>query len=263
MKRRVAIMAAVAAVGVGTIAGLAMRPSVRHEDFGSIDDRDERDDDRGDGFTPSVEGERLILELCAQAQIPSDIARFLSFVAYGESRWNPKAGTGDPSLIPSTYDIRVRPQEADAAARAYERRADVLADCGHPREHYTFGSGGLFGALPTYWVVHLRGTPLRCASPLSVFDPPFALVGAYSFARGVTQHPSYEGTVMSLRAGWGSLRRMGDADLYAHKLPKWRKHAAAMGLPVSYVGSPAPQFPKRDLYDMYRMLQGGGGLWVA
>ncbi len=228
--------------------------------LGSGDDRAEPDDDDADPLPDSPKGRDLIPNLCEQAGVPEDIATLLNFVAVGESGWNPRVGFGLPDHTPAGVKIRYGPTEAKFAARAYhsvkKRHPATLEGCTHPEAHYTFGSGGLFAALPVYWIHHLRSTPLRCASPFEVFDPAFAIAGAYSFARGIQRNGGYQGTVKSLRAGWGSLKRMQVPSRYAHKLPKWRKHAQRVGKPSSYIDGPAPTVPKRDLYELYKRLGG-------
>lgn len=204
-------------------------------------------------------GRDLIPELCERAGIDGDIATLLNFIARGESGWNPRVGRGLAGFTPPDVKIYHDPTEAHYSALAYRsvkrRHPSTLEGCRQPPEHYTWGSGGLFAALPVYWVHHFRSTPLRCESPLEVFDPPYAIAGAYSFARGIQRHSGYEGSVKSLRAGWGSLKRMSTRN-YARKLPKWRKHARAVGKPESYIDGPAPNLPRRDLYELYQAMGG-------
>ncbi len=249
------ILASGAVVGGALVLGSGDDPEGRLEP----DDDDDNDDSDGE---VSERGRGLIPRLCAQAGIPEDIATMLNFVARGESGWNPRVGMGikTPENTPADVPLRRSASEAAAAARAFRavkrRHPGTLEGCTHPESHYTFGSGGLFAALPVYWVHHLRATPLRCASPWEVFDAPFAIAGAYSFARGIQRNGGYEGTIKSLRAGWGSLKRMGNPPSYAHKLPKWRRHAQDVGRPTSYIDGPAPSVPARDLYELYKALGG-------
>ena len=243
----------VVASGVGVALGASSgRKKYSTEDFG-------RTDGEGDAqpfeLPEDAKGRDLVPRLCAQAGLPDDVATFLNFVALGEAGWNPLVALGDPSLVPDGIKVRVDMDEAAGARRAYERRAEIFADCPHSPQDYQFGSGGLFGALPAYWLYHFRTTPLRCASPFEVFDAAFAIAGAYSFARGVSLHPAFEGNVRSLRAGWGSLKRMVDRS-YDGKLAKWRRQARTLGLPESYIDGPAPEFPKLDLLELYHRLGG-------
>ena len=252
---------AVAAVGGGVGAAVAKlsQRKFESEDFGGVEEREDADESAIDteaGRVPSAaRGRDLIPSLCAQAGLPDDVATFLNFVARGESGWNPLVGRGDPTLAPNHVQINVDFSEARAARIAYGRRASTFEGCGHAAQDYGFGSGGLFAALPTYWLYHVRNTPLRCASPFEVFDPAFAITGAYSFARGVSRHPAFEGNVRSLRAGWGSLKRMSTRN-YEQKLAKWRKHANDLGMSGTYIDQPAPSFPKLDLLDLYHRLGG-------
>lgn len=240
-------------VGAGAAVGAALlvAPSDAPEPDDGAPDRDDAPE--------LTRGRDLIPDLCERAGIDGEIATLLNFVARGESGWNPRVGRGLAGFTPPDVKIFHDPVEARYSAAAYRsvkrRHPTTLEGCDHPEAHYTWGSGGLFAALPVYWVHHFRSTPLRCESPLEVFDPAYAIAGAYSFARGIQRHSGYEGTVRSLRAGWGSLKRMSTRN-YARKLPKWRKHARAVGRPESYIDGAAPRLPKRDLYELYKAMGG-------
>ncbi len=206
---------------------------------------------------PSAEGRALIEQLGRRGGMTDAQVQFLVFVASKESRFRPDVGRGDPAIEPpGLHNFLVDLREAGAARKAYERNAEVFADCGHPPSAYSFGSGGLFAFLPTYPLFHLRKTPLRCAHPYEVFDAVFSMTAAYSFARGLSRHPFFDGTVMELRAGWGALATMKDPSAYAGRIPGWREQLEALGVEPEWLYAPAPQWPKRDLMALYRSMGG-------
>lgn len=228
------------------------------EDNGVLEDRTGAPDDDGDDLY--AEGRALIETLGRRGGMTEEQIRFLVFVARNESKFHPDVGRGDPALRPpglrEFYDDK---SESLAAKAAYERNAAVFADCGHDPSDYYFGSGGLFAFLPTYPLYHLRKTPLRCASPYEVFDPAFSMTAAYSFARGITQHPAFDGTVLELRVGWGSLKRMQDPAAYAGRIPLYTKQLRQLGIDEGWLKAQAPQWPKRDLMALYRSMGGSYG----
>ncbi len=246
-----------AALGAGASVLLrALRPNAQREptqDDGVLEDRGESVLD----ISERVQGRALIESLGRRGGMTPEQVQFLVFVARKESRFWPNVGRGDPDLRPEglrRFDVDLR--EAAAAQKAYARNAELFADCGHDPSAYGFGSGGLFAFLPVYPLVHLRNTPLRCAHPYAVFDPAFSMAGAYSFARGLSRHPFFDGTVLELRAGWGALRSMQDPDFYAGRLPLWKKQLRELGIAESWLFAKAPAWPKRDLMDLYRSMGG-------
>ena len=254
-----------ATLGLGAVAGAGVSMALRHQTAPSVDDGvlEARIDDGVETVAtledPPVNpaSRERIEALGAAAGMSPDQVQFLVFVAFKESRFRPNVGRGDPRLQPpGMHRFAVDLAEADAARRAYERNAKRLADCGHEPASYSFGSGGLFAFLPTYPLVHLRHTPLRCAHPYDVFDPAFSMTAAYSFARGLSRSRFFDGTVRALRAGWGSLANMKDPQRHADKLPRWRRHLRAVGVDESWLHEGAPAWPKRDLMTMYRAMDG-------
>ena len=254
-----------ASVGLGAAAGAGAALALRWlqpkglwtptEDDGVLEERGESPPEAD---TPSsAEGRALIERLGRQGGMTPEQVQFLVFVAAKESRFWPNVGRGDPKLRPpGLRTFWADLHEADAARKAYTRNAGLFADCGHPAEAYSFGSGGLFGFLPVYPLYHFRQTPLRCAHPYAVFDPPFSMAAAYSFARGLSRHPAFDGTVVELRAGWGSLARMQDPQSYAAKRPPWSVQLRELGIDAAWLDAPAPHWPKRDLMDLYHSMGG-------
>jgi len=254
-------------VGVGAAVGLGVSVLARRlqrdaprwgpsEDDGVLEARSEPPADV-DAEASSPEGRALIERLGRRGGMTDAQIQFLVFVATKESRFRPNVGRGDPALEPpGLHTFLVDLREAGAARRAYERNSEVFAGCGHPPSAYSFGSGGLFAFLPTYPLFHLRKTPLRCAHPYEVFDPVFSMTAAYSFARGLSRHPFFDGTVAELRAGWGALATMKDASAYAGRIPGWREQLEALGIDAGWLFAPAPQWPKRDLMALYSEMGG-------
>lgn len=210
-----------------------------------------------DSEDPNTQGRTLVEQLGRQGGMTPEQVQFLVFVASKESHFRPNVGRGDPALRPpGLHRFLVDLKEASAARRAYDRNAEVFSDCGHDPAAYSFGSGGLFAFLPVYPLYHFRKTPLRCAHPYEVFDAPFAMAAAYSFARSLSRHPAFDGTVAELRAGWGALARMKEPEFYADKLPEWQEQLRGLELDESWLHARAPAWPKRDLMQLYRSMGG-------
>ena len=256
-----------ASVGLGAAAGAgaavvlrwirSSTPWVPTEDDGVLEARGETPWHGETEPPPSPEGRALLEQLGHRGGMTPAQVQFLVFVASKESRFWPNVGRGDPALRPpGLRTFWADPGEANAARKAYLRNARVFADCGHDPAAYSFGSGGLFGFLPTYPLYHFRQTPLRCAHPYEVFDPPFAMAAAYSFARGLSRHPEFDGTVVELRAGWGALAWMKDPQSYADKLPGWRAQLRELGIDEAWLFEAAPTWPKRDLLGLYHAMGG-------
>lgn len=251
-------------LGVSVLARRLQRPALRwepSEDDGVLEVERTRTviehPTTADVSGPSPQGRSLIEQLGRRGGMTDAQVQFLVFVAAKESRFRPNVGRGDPALEPpGLHNFLVDLHEAGAARRAYERNAEMFSDCGHPPSAYSFGSGGLFAFLPTYPLFHLRKTPLRCAHPYEVFDPVFSMTAAYSFARGLSRHPFFDGTVVELRAGWGALANMKDPSAYAGKIPGWRGQLEELGIEEQWLFEPAPQWPKRDLMALYRDMGG-------
>lgn len=252
------------ALGLGATAGaglavvLRLRSRAQWEstaDDGVLEERSKSSE--FDIARPSAEGRALIEDMGRRAGMSDAQVQFLVFVASKESRFRPNVGRGDPNLEPpGLHNFLIDYQEANAARRAYERNAKHFADCGHDPAAYSFGSGGLFAFLPTYPLYHLRKTPLRCAHPYEVFDPAFSITAAYSFARGLSRHRYFDGSVAELRAGWGALAWMKDSSRMADRMPGWRAQLRGLGIDDSWLQAQAPKWPKRDLMTLYRSMGG-------
>ncbi len=101
---------------------------------------------------------------------------FLVAAALGESGFDTNRGLGRMHGAPPWADMTMRTSEANAAQQSWDRNHLLFAGCGHPEEHYTFGTGGLWGQIPSSALFAFRATPAMCTSPWSVFDPWAALI---------------------------------------------------------------------------------------
>lgn len=254
-----------AAVGVGIGAlvralGSSEGSQALSEDNGYVEDRPDNDVADLERSGPNLEGLAALEALGRRGGMTAEQIRFLAFVARNESHFYPNVGRGDPELEPpgmrTFYEAKY---ESNNAKAAFDRNKHLFADCGHEETAYYFGSGGLFAFYPVYPLFHLRDTPLRCAHPYELFDPVFSMTAAYSFARGLSARSNFDGTVVGLRAGWGAPRTMHDPSAYEGKLPLWRKQLRQLGVDEGWLYAKAPEWPKRDLMELYRSMGGTYG----
>lgn len=180
---------------------------------------------------PSASQEENRIKLWAQLHaIPDrlmteDQRRFLVYVAYGESRWDPLAHNDDAT-------------EVAASATAYDRVAARLAGCGRSRSAYVRGSGGRFGRLLPYFATDLSEL-LPCIDPASIWNGIDDIVSAVHLARVHQDEPSWDGTVGSVRAGW---RTPGDLRPSAERLAKMRQTAVRAGLDAGFIDRQLDRF---------------------
>jgi hypothetical protein len=229
----------------------------------------------GGGYAVEKRGISDLRKLCASAGLAEDWTNFFALVAYGESGGNNTVGLGDPSIYPPWTKTHLewvsagkpalshlQRNEANAAVVAYNRAREqgwLPATC-WPRVGYVFGSGGWFGLLPANALAAYRETDLVCQHPFTVFDGPGSLVMAIALARRLRQWKQWDGTVLSLRAGWGNPSAMNSADWLASRRPRFAKHCTALGLPESFLEQqlgPIPAFNYPEL--LYRL---GGTVWL-
>ncbi|MCH9680368.1 MAG: hypothetical protein K0V04_02955 [Deltaproteobacteria bacterium] len=183
--------------------------------------------------TPNVGGDGArvdVRELARDAGLPEVWGDFFALVAHGESRNNPHA-------------VNDSPTEARRSAEAFASAANRFERCGHPPEAYSWGSGGLFGHIPTTAFAQLREG--RCLSPEMILDPRVSLAAAVGFARGLMKWKRYavDPTFHNLRAMWKWPAKGGDPDFLAERRPKYDRHAAVVGLPPSFLDQTPPPLP--------------------
>lgn len=193
--------------------------------------------------TPTPSGtmtrkQRLYAQLESLPMLDEDQRLFLMLVAYGESGFSPTAHNKSGG-------------EVSASERAFDRIADRFAACGRPKSAYTIGSGGRFGRLVPYFCNDLRSV-VPCIDPQSIFDGVHDIASAIATAHALQGYASWQGTVVSLRAGWATPGWM-DAPP-ASKVEKWTRHANEVGLPAGFVNRSLARFPD-DLAAVLHALQ--------
>lgn len=174
---------------------------------------------------------------------------FLECQAKRESGFNNFRGLGLPELFPewakpTDTNFQTQQNEADAAAKGYERNK-YLHDCPWPRSRYVFGSGGWFGLLPATGVAVFRNTRYACIDPWSVFDPPASLVMAMGYADGLQNWKGFkkEPTWLNLRVGWGNPSKMGNPSSMANVESKFGDRLESLGYPRSLMYNTVTPLP--------------------
>lgn len=191
---------------------------------------------------PNQGGLSRVRQLAIAAGAPKAWQDFFLLVARGESGGNNLVGLGIAKDYPPYADRNHSDAEAKAAARAYKKSTE-LHGCPWPAGLYSFGSGGYFGLLPAYGLAAFEDdAELRCLHPWSVFDGPLSMVMAVKFARRLTGWSSWDGTVLSLRVGWGDPSSMDDSELLASKRAKFEEHCRDIGLPESFLDERLPHW---------------------
>lgn len=184
------------------------------------------------------------LELVRQYAIfvgaPKPWQDFFVLVAQRESKGHADVGAGKRDGAPSWAKIYTETGTPKVAASAYEANKDMFAGCPWPRAGYVFGTGGFFAMFPAYGLEAFRGSVLACLHPWVVFDPLISMIMAVHFAQRLTKWPTYQGTVLSLRAGWGNPSKMGDASYLSSRRAKYRADAVKAGIDPSFVDSDLP-----------------------
>lgn len=164
-----------------------------------------------------------IRAMVGELGLGDDWADFFVALAWNESRGNPEA-------------INDSASEAKGAKKAFERNAGAFVECGRPDSDYTFGSGGLFGMIPTYAALTFKAPQLRCAPPRwIVTNPRASQAAAIGFANGLMQWARYNEapTFGTLRAMWGNPSR--SLEEIAARLPKYEQHARKAGVDPAFL----------------------------
>ena len=171
--------------------------------------------------------QRLYAQLESLPMLDEDQRLFLMLVAYGESGFSPTAHNKSGG-------------EVSASERAFDRIRERFASCPFTREQYAIGSGGRFGRLVPYFCNDLRDV-VPCIDPQAIFDGVHDIASAIATAHALQGYASWQGTVVSLRAGWATPGWM-DAPPAA-KVEKWTRHANEVGLPAGFVNKTLARFP--------------------
>lgn len=186
---------------------------------------------------------------------------FFLLVAQGESGFRSDVGLGVQTDAPPWVDMNSSTAEAKAAERAYERNVETFAGC-WPKAAYGFGSGGWYGMLPANGIIAFKNdTELKCLHPWVVFDPKISTIMAAWFARRLQGWKNWDGTVLSLRVGWGAPEKMGDADYLADKRSKFAQDCVKAGLPASFLDEKLPNWKPNPATELFNNLGGDRG-WL-
>lgn len=186
---------------------------------------------------------------------------FFILVAQGESGGNTSVGLGVQTDAPPWAHMNYSTAEAKAAARAYDRNKKHYVGC-WPKQAYGFGSGGWFGLLPANGIIAFKDdSELRCLHPWSVFDAPTAMVMAAWFARRLQGWSNWDGTVLSLRVGWGAPEKMGDVSYLEQKRAKFEEDCRQVGLPESFLDHKLTRWKPDPATELFNKIGGDRG-WL-
>lgn len=189
--------------------------------------------------TPPTPGESVApAELDAMlsvAGLPMVWRRFLLCVAWSESRLNPLA-------------VNDSTDEAEDALAGYLRVVDRLVGCSWPAAAYTFGSGGLYGFLPSTAVFQLGEPYSPCIDPrVALFEPRVATAVAVGYARGLMgwagfrRSPSWA----NLLVGWNRPGGMGDESAISRRVTSLDERSREMGFATGWARQQPPSLTIR------------------
>jgi hypothetical protein len=217
------------------------------------DSGDVTDIDRGD--RPEVNdipsGTVDVRALARAAGAPGPWPDFFAMTAYGESKAHALVGLGVTEGAPPFVHMNKSTQEAKAAALVFKKNP-WLAPCWSPAV-YSFGSGGLFAMLPAAALAAFKTDPaMQCVHPWSIFDPSASMIYAAWFARRLQGWSNWDGTVLSLRTGWGNPSAMGRTT--AKGLAKFGAHCEAVGLPASFLDTKLPRWKPAPAGELWRTM---------
>lgn len=176
---------------------------------------------------------RLYAQLESLPELSENQRLALMFIAHGESHYSVEAFNGSAS-------------EAQAAGKAFDRLQEqgrLNAACGYTRAELALGSGGRFQRLIPYFVNDLRDLA-PCVRPAAVRDGVSDLASAIVTAAAITRNPHWNGTILGLRGGWGTLAWV-DGDAPPATQAKWRRHIDEGGF--AGAGHTAQSFLDRKL----------------
>ena len=224
------------------------------------------------GEAPSSHGLSTLQGAMDRVGLGADWQAFLAAKSYGESRWNPRVSLGPndhpgrpPWAARSKSSSSLQAAEARAARIAYERNLARYEGSPYDPERYQFGSGGLFGLLPSNALATFRGTDLIHQDPWLVFDPESAMVMALGYARGLMRWKQWRNspqTWLTLAVGWASPGAMDNPNgsTYARVSKRLEKNYAAAGLDPAWIHRRVSALDLPSSADRWRALKGAGGV---
>lgn len=212
--------------------------------------------------TPDVQGLRDVDDLItrmAPLGAPMELRPLVLAQANSESGGNPLVGLGVPD--PSRWPPWARPNlkasenmqraETRAAERGYARNQEWADESPAPAGHWQFGSGGLFGFLPTTALYPLRRTDMLRSGevdPWSVFDPWIGLALYFDYLRRIMRLPHWSRlpaehrNAYALKRAGASLALMSDyqqaKDRSKRSARNLEKGLSRVGVPTSWASQP-------------------------
>lgn len=258
------------ALGFGGVLLLAKRARAAMPSASDHDGDDasrEREPDvapaNGEKYGTLAQRAEHVRQLAYQVGAPPAWADMFALIARGESGGNPNKmlgiKLGSPTWAQGGGSSSVEKAEAKAARAVFESGRKHVTRCAWPIDDYCFGSAGLFAMLPMSGLKAFWGSELECLHPWSVFDEKITMIMAGHFAWRLTQRSGYQGTVWSLRRGWGIPGGMANAP--ADKLAKWRGHCQDIGLPPSFLDTKLPPWKPIPATQMFLAI-GADRLWL-
>lgn len=207
--------------------------------------------------TGGIKGVREIFDRMVAQGAPPDIVGLVLWQAMTESGGNPLVGLGTPSHKgwPSyarpnlKASAKVAASETAAARRAYEKEQNRkwASKSPVPKDHWTFGSGGLYGFLPITALYPLRGTAALESgeiAPHDVFDAYRATAMYVDYIRRVMRLPHFRDlprehqNALAIKRAGAALTYVKDykeeTDRAKSIRRKMEKAARSLGLPESY-----------------------------
>jgi hypothetical protein len=242
-------------LGIGAVVALKGRPE-GDDAIGT-----EPKGDEAPPVVPDATGLSSVRQHAILVGAPKPWQDFFILVAQGESGGNNLVGLGVQTDAPPYVHMNYSTAEAAAAGRAYDRNAEHFTNC-WPQGAYEFGSGGWFGLLPANALVAFKTDgELRCLHPWSVFDTKIAMIMAAWFARRLTGWSNWDGTVLSLRVGWGAPEKMGDQEYLEQKRSKFEEDCRQVGLPESFLDTKLARWKPKPASTLFAEL-GGDRQWL-
>ena len=201
--------------------------------------------------TPTSGGQVDLREMCSDAGLDAAWTIFFEAVAAHESGFDNLAGMGNPATAPAWAAINASEREAAAAATAYQRNSEALRQCPWAADRYGFGSGGWFALIPANAVAAFRGTSEECIDPWAVFDQAASLVMAIEMARRLRSWKTFNGTWLSLRAGWDDPSRMATP---AYMADRFKESLEQVGADASFMYDRVTPLPPKDPVGLLKRL---------
>ena len=177
-----------------------------------------------------------------RAGVPDDVARFVAVVPVRETggTFNPRVARGRAEGAPPWARVNVDGSEAAAALRGYERNVHKYPQ-GRIPAHYTFGSGGLYGLLPS---TALAGWPaddagIVRAHPWHVlFDVAASTASALQLVARAWRYEAMRQrpTMTNLRRFWGSTGYLVGAEATADEEASYAASAAKLAAELVRAG---------------------------